>query len=1130
MTGSPGDTISFWVSATGSATGDGTRANPFDTIEKAQLAVRAVLQAPGTLDKDIVVNIGGGTYQLDQTLSFDARDSGRDGHTVHYRAVPGEHPVISGGRGVTGWTQVAAPGITLAPGTQLWQADVGLGIDSRQLYIDGVRAVRAESNDAQSTYPVGFRPSYQEEPGVSGIKYATDIASNPNNANWADPTDWGTVGDVHDIEAVLYTQWKMISVPLKDVGAADPSTSTGLIELLDPAWTNANLIRNAPMATTTSGSDVITMFDGGAQSSLAKVDTYFGDIKVGMIVTGPGIATDQEVTVTAVDPSTGQVTLSKAATATATTGSPAALTFTDPATMEPVVTDPNIWSLWRVSKFVNAYEFLDQPDEWYLDQTTGKLYLVTHAGDDPNGHDIQLPVLEKLVDGNGASNLAFEGLAFKYATWLDPSRVTATTDPDTHETTYSADGYVADQSAFRIVGEGHEKNLIGHFQDTVRTAGNVSFHDGTNITFEGNTFSHLGGVGLDLSGGAQDNRVVYNIFTDISSSAVVLGGVDADDARPATPADEVSNNQIVGNYVSHAAVEFYDAAGIFVGYSRNATVAQNYITDVSWAGIAVGWGWGMRDIGGFPGVGGPPDQWGVNTTPTIMEGNQVTDNTITRFLQKLWDGGAIYVVGGQDGDIGDGTNGTLLARNYAFDKTPGAGSNIFYTDGGTRFVTVDGNISFGNDQGFTNFGPEFLPNDTLNAGSPTASLPLLNSWAVYGSDIGGCITYGDILYLNNYWQNLWGSLEPSSDPRPGGEILQLFEQLLIYLSVVKNDYADWPNTPLYFDPGVYTDQDGVVYPTRLTFPDGSNKIIDGVSSYNADHLGGFATTANTLAFTTATSTVAARTDALGGHVSFGLLSLADGHTASLLDDAIGRNINALAYGDGTGSAWLGTEGKAQGTIAAATAEIGTGVWLPTATLDDLVPLPITALEIDGNSAFATFWGGYQATFTLGGSRSIANDSVSEHLAVTVSRLAGYQNGLAFYEADRTTGAIVVDGHTVLPGDAGYLQGALANAQSAGLVLDGHDLPAFGQQQTFDNLALTDTRSYGLLLLVNNDYHTLYSSYSEANPGGSTQMIALGNADGHGITYGIEDMLATSVFSDRDYNDLIVRLHPSDSLF
>jgi len=50
-----------------------------------------------------------------------------------------------------------------------------------------------------------------------GIEY---IVSDHNQSNWRDPTTWTNVGD---IEAVINTQWKMMSVPLSSVAA--PSSS-----------------------------------------------------------------------------------------------------------------------------------------------------------------------------------------------------------------------------------------------------------------------------------------------------------------------------------------------------------------------------------------------------------------------------------------------------------------------------------------------------------------------------------------------------------------------------------------------------------------------------------------------------------------------------------------------------------------------------------------------------------------------------------------------------------------------------------------------------------------------------------------------------------------------------------------
>ena len=86
-------------------------------------------------------------------------------------------------------------------------------------------------------------------------------------------------------------------------------------------------------------------------------------------------------------------------------------------------------------------------------------------------------------------------------------------------------GYVPDQSGFCLEGTDHSPNIIGHDPAVVRTPGAVGFRYARNITFDGNTFSHLGGAGLDFDTGSQGNRVVNNLFMDISAAAIQLGGV-----------------------------------------------------------------------------------------------------------------------------------------------------------------------------------------------------------------------------------------------------------------------------------------------------------------------------------------------------------------------------------------------------------------------------------------------------------------------------------------------------------------------------------------------------------------------------------------------------------------------------
>ena len=199
--------------------------------------------------------------------------------------------------------------------------------------------------------------------------------------------------------------------------------------------------------------------------------------QVGMMATAAVPGGDISLgTVTAIDAADNEITISSPSVSA---GSSVTLSIIDSSTGEQVTGQPNEWSFFRVTQFLNAYQFLDQPGEWYRDPTTNTMYLVTSAGDDPNTHDIELPVQQQLLSTDGASNLSFEGLTFDYATWMGPA---------------TSDGYVADQSGFHVTGTDalNGPNQIGHFQDVTRTPGAVSVDYGTGISFIGDQFSHMG--------------------------------------------------------------------------------------------------------------------------------------------------------------------------------------------------------------------------------------------------------------------------------------------------------------------------------------------------------------------------------------------------------------------------------------------------------------------------------------------------------------------------------------------------------------------------------------------------------------------------------------------------------------
>ncbi len=125
------------VSPNGDDRNPGTRERPLKTLEAAQQKARVAARSG-----DVTVELGSGTYQLNEPLRLSALDSG-----VTWTAQRDAAPVISGGRPVSGWTPYDAS-------RHIFVASVRTGADSRQLYIDGAAAPRAAIAIARSDVTV----------------------------------------------------------------------------------------------------------------------------------------------------------------------------------------------------------------------------------------------------------------------------------------------------------------------------------------------------------------------------------------------------------------------------------------------------------------------------------------------------------------------------------------------------------------------------------------------------------------------------------------------------------------------------------------------------------------------------------------------------------------------------------------------------------------------------------------------------------------------------------------------------------------------------------------------------------------------------------------------------------------
>ena len=114
----------FYVSPQGSDRNPGTKAKPFASVARAQQAVRKVLK--GDKRADVTVFLRGGLYELEETIVFGLKDSAARGHTVTYAAYPGEEPIFSSGKEITGWEKLkkAPSALPAVARDKVWVTDL----------------------------------------------------------------------------------------------------------------------------------------------------------------------------------------------------------------------------------------------------------------------------------------------------------------------------------------------------------------------------------------------------------------------------------------------------------------------------------------------------------------------------------------------------------------------------------------------------------------------------------------------------------------------------------------------------------------------------------------------------------------------------------------------------------------------------------------------------------------------------------------------------------------------------------------------------------------------------------------------------------------------------------------------
>lgn len=155
-----------YVSPSGNDADPGTSSAPVRTVQKAQALVRGLNRA---MTRDVTVVLKDGFYRMSSPLTLAAADSGTNGHNVVWTADTGARPVLAGSDQITGWARMSAT-------SPIWVAQAPSGLQTRQLYVNGVRAVRASG-------PLPNALTGQGSTGYSGGGSALASWRNPSGAS-----------------------------------------------------------------------------------------------------------------------------------------------------------------------------------------------------------------------------------------------------------------------------------------------------------------------------------------------------------------------------------------------------------------------------------------------------------------------------------------------------------------------------------------------------------------------------------------------------------------------------------------------------------------------------------------------------------------------------------------------------------------------------------------------------------------------------------------------------------------------------------------------------------------------------------------------------------------------------------
>ena len=279
----------------------------------------------------------------------------------------------------------------------------------------------------------------------------------------------------------------------------------------------------------------------------------------------------------------------------------------------------------------NVFETLQDPGQWYLDRSEGKLYYLPMPGEDMDTAEVVAPRLEQVVrvegtslEGDPAAHIRFEGIAFSHTEWTLPEGVAA-----------------SNQAANEAPAA-------------------ISVQEAHDIRFERCAVEHVGAYGIECLDATRDVEIVGCRIADLGA-----GGIKVWHGCRRTL---VSDNEIGdGGHIYHAGV------GVLVGQSSANRIVHNHIHDFFYTGISVGWCWGYAEGHAYGNIleynhihdighGLLSDMGGIYLL-SVAPGTRIRFNLIHDIWSRTYGGWGIYP--------DEGSSHLLVENNLAYNTKCG---------------------------------------------------------------------------------------------------------------------------------------------------------------------------------------------------------------------------------------------------------------------------------------------------------------------------------------------------------------------------------------------------------------------------------------------------------------------------